>query len=134
MTINGLPAARAVFPTDGKAHVELTWIAHGGLVFQLLAIAPSDRFKALQPVFESVTGSFRPLSASERVGIMEKRIRLLTTRKGETIEALAARAQSPWKADEVAVANGLIVTAPLREGQVLKVAVEERYESREPQR
>lgn len=134
MTINGLPAARAVFPTDGKAHVELTWIAHGGLIFQFLAIAPSDRFKVLQPVFESVTGSFRPLSASERAGIMEKRIRLITAQKGEVIEALAARARSAWKVDEVAVANGLIVTAPLREGQVLKVAVEERYESREPRR
>jgi predicted Zn-dependent protease len=134
ITINGLRAARTVFPADGKAHVELTWIAHGGLIFQFLTIAPSDRLKAFQPVLESVTGSFRPLSASERAGISEKRIRLVTARKGETIEGLAARAHSAWKVDEVAVSNGLIVTAPLREGQVLKVAVEERYESREPRR
>lgn len=134
MTINGLSAARAVFPTDGRAHLELTWIAHGGLIFQFLAITPSDRFKALQPVFESVTGSFRPLSAHERAGITEKRIRLVAARRGETIEALTARAHSAWKTEEVAVANGLIVTAPLHEGQVLKVVVEERYESREPRR
>jgi len=131
ITINGLSAARAVFPTDGSAHVELTWIAHGGLIFQFVAVAPSDRFKALQPMFESVTGSFRPLSASEHAGITEKRIRLITARKGETIETLVARAQSAWKVDEVAVVNGLVVAAPLREGQVLKVAVGEQYETSE---
>jgi predicted Zn-dependent protease len=134
ITINGLRAARTVVPADGKAHIELTWIAHGGLIYQFLTIAPSDKFKAFQPVFESVTGSFRPLSASERAGISEKRIRLITAHKGETIEGLATRAHSAWKVDEVAVSNGLIVSAPLREGQVLKVAVEERYESREPRR
>jgi predicted Zn-dependent protease len=133
-TINGLRAARAVFPSDRKAYIELTWIAHGGLIFQFLAVAPSDRSKELQPVFDSVTGSFRPLSASERAGITEKRIRLFTAQKGETVEALASRAQSAWKTDEVAVVNGLKSTAQLREGQVIKVAVEEPYKSQEPRR
>jgi predicted Zn-dependent protease len=128
-TINGLPAARTVFPTDGKAHIELTWIAHGGLIFQFLAVAQSDRSKDLQPVFDSVTGSFRPLSSQERAGITEKRIRLITAHKSESIEAVAARAHSAWKVEEVAVVNELVATAPLREGHMLKVAVEERYET-----
>ena len=134
ITINGLPAARAVLPTDGKAQVELTWIAHGGLIFQLAAVAPIDQLKTLQPVFESVTGSFRPLSASERATITEQRVRLITVHEGETIEAIVARAHSSWKIDEVAVANGLVSTTSLRKGQVLKMAVEERYESKEKRR
>lgn len=134
ITINGLPAARAVFLTDGKAQVELTWIAHGGLIFQLLAIAPADRFNAFQPRFESVTGSFRPLSASDRATITEQRVRLITVREGETIEAAAARAHSSWKIEEVAVANGLMPAGHLHERQVLKVAVEERYAAREKPR
>jgi predicted Zn-dependent protease len=134
LTINGLPAARAVVPTGGRAYAEVTWIAHGGLVFQFLTIAPTEQSKTFQPLFESVTHSFRQLSPSERAGITEKRIRLITARKGETIEAVAARARSAWKVDEVAVVNGLVVTAPLSEGQVLKVAVEEQYESQEPRR
>jgi predicted Zn-dependent protease len=133
-TINGLRAARAVFPSDRKAYIELTWIAHGGLVFQFLAVAPSDRAKDLQPVFDSVTGGFRPLSSQERAGITEKRVRLITARGGETIESLATRALSSWKADEVAVVNGLLASAPLREGQVLKVAVEEPYKTQAPSR
>jgi predicted Zn-dependent protease len=134
LTINGLPAARAVIPADGKAQIELTWIAHGGLIFQLAAVASTGQFKTFQPAFDGVAGSFRPLSGHERAGITEKRVRLITARKGETIEALAARAHSAWKTDEVAVVNGLVATAQLREGQVLKVAVEERYEAPEPRR
>lgn len=134
MTINGLPAARAVVPTDGRAHAEVTWIAHGGLIFQLVAVASTEQFKTFQPVFEAVAGSFRPLSAHERAGITEKRVRLVAARGGETIEAVVTRAHATWKPDEVAVVNGLIVTTPLREGQVLKVAVEERYETREGSR
>jgi len=131
IAINGLPAARAVIPTDGRAHAEVIWIAHGGLIFQLVAVASSERFRAFQQELEAVAGSFRPLSGHERARITETRIRLLTARKGETIEALAVRAHSVWKADEVAVVNGLVAATQLREGQVLKVAVEERYESRE---
>lgn len=131
LTINGLQAARAVVPTDGRARAEVTWIAHGGLIFQLVAVASSDQFKAFQPEFEAVAGSFHPLSGHERARITETRIRLVTARKGETIEALAARAHSAWRADEVAVINGLAAATLLREGQLLKVAVEERYEARE---
>jgi predicted Zn-dependent protease len=123
-----------VVPADGKAHIEITWIAHGGLIFQLAAVASTEQLKTFQPVFDAVAGSFRPLSGHERAGITEKRVRLITARKSETIEALASRAHSAWKTDEVAVTNGLVATTPLREGQVLKVAVEERYESREPRR
>ena len=121
-------------PTDGKAQVELTWIAHGGLIFQLAAVAPIDQLKTLQPEFESVTGSFRPLSVSERATITEQRVRLITAHEGETIEAMAARAHSSWKIEEVAVANGLLSASSLRQGQVLKMAVEERYESKENRR
>ncbi|MEI8015944.1 MAG: M48 family metalloprotease [Nitrospira sp.] len=134
LTINGLPAARTVVPADGKAHIEITWIAHGGLIFQLAVVASTEQLKTFQPVFDAVAGSFRPLTGHDRAGITEKRVRLITARKGETIEALAARAHSAWKTDEVAVINGLVTTAALREGQVLKVAVEERYEAPEPRR
>jgi len=134
ITINGLPAARAVVPGDGKAHIEITWIAHGGLIFQLAVVASREQFKTFQPEFEAVAGSFRPLSGHERAAITETRVRLFTARKGETIESLAVRARSAWKTDEVAVVNGLVATTPLREGQVLKVAVEERYETRERSR
>jgi predicted Zn-dependent protease len=134
ITINGLRAAQAVLPADGKAHIEVTWIAHSGWIYQFLAITPADRLKDHQSVLKSTVGSFRPLSSDERAGMTEKRIRLITARGGETIDALATRAHSAWIADEVAVANGLALAAQLREGQMIKVAVEEPYEPRNVQR
>ncbi len=128
ITINGLPAARATVPADGRAHAVVTWIAHGGLIYQFVTITQTEQAGAFQPLLETVTHSFRPLTAAERAGITEKRIRLFTAHEGETIEALSSRAHSAWKAEEVAVANGLVPAAQLHGGQTLKVAVEERYE------
>ncbi len=134
VTINGLSAAHTQIEANGKVKLDITWIAHGGLIYQVVGIAPTKQFDSLQAVFHSVAHSFRPLSATERANIKEKRIRLVKAHAGETIESVVARAHSAWKAEEVAVANGLVASAPLREGHMLKVAVEERYDTREPRR
>lgn len=134
VTINGLSAAHTQIEADGKVKLDITWIAHGGLIYQVVGLAPTKKFDTLETVFRSVAHSFRPLSATERANIKEKRIRLVKAHAGESIEALASRAHSAWKTEEVAVVNGLKSTAQLREGQVLKVAVEEPYKSQEPRR
>lgn len=134
VTIGGLPAAHTQIEAEGRVKLDITWIAHGGLIYQVVGIAPTKQFETLQAVFQSVAHSFRTLTASERANIKEKRIRLVKAREGETIDAVAARAHSSWKIDEVAVVNGLVSTESLREGQVLKIAVEEHYESKEKHR
>jgi predicted Zn-dependent protease len=70
------------------------------------------------------------LSVSERDGIKEKRIRLVKAQAGESIEALAARTASAWKKEQIAVMNNLAVGDQLKEGQVIKVAIAEHYESK----
>jgi predicted Zn-dependent protease len=134
VTIGDLPAAHTQIKADGNVTLDITWIAYGGLIYQVVGMAQTKQFGTLETVFDSVARSFRPLSASERVGVKEKRIRLVKAQAGETIEAVAVRAHSAWKPEQVAVANGLVLTAPLREGQVLKVAVEELYEIRDRNR
>jgi predicted Zn-dependent protease len=76
-----------------------------------------------------VARSFRPLTAAERAGVKEARLRLVTARAGETIEALALRVKSAWTKEEVAIANGLAVGDRLREGQLIKVTMAEAYAS-----
>jgi predicted Zn-dependent protease len=125
--INGLPAARTQLEAEGKVGVDLTWIAHGGVVYQVAGLAPKQRFAGLQTIFTSVAQSFRPLTATERAGVKELRIRLVKAQAGETLEALARRTKSGWGKDEIAVANGLPLGAQLSEGQLLKVAVAEPY-------
>lgn len=126
-TIGGLPAARTQLPVDGKATIEVTWVAYSGLIYQIAGLATNKQFNAMKPVFDNVANSFRPLSASERSAITEKRIRLFAARPGETIEALIQRTGSTWNKEELAVANALAVTDVLHEGQVIKVAIAEPY-------
>jgi predicted Zn-dependent protease len=126
VTINGLPAARTHL-ADSKVGIELTWIAHGGLVYQLAGIAPKKGFDSIHPALTAAAQSFRPLSAGERAAVREKRIRLVHARAGETIAALAARSNSAWTQEEIAVANGLAVQEPLKDHQIIKVTVLEPY-------
>lgn len=127
--INGLPAARTRLQAEDLT-IEVTWIASGGLIFQVAGIAPSKSFAALQPAFEALATSFRPLTSAERASIRENRLRLVKARAGESAAALAARVQSAWSAEEIAVANGLKPGEPLREGHTVKVAIAEPYVSR----
>jgi predicted Zn-dependent protease len=128
-TINGLPAAHTQLEADGKLGVDLTWIAHGGVIYQIVGLSPKRRFASLQPAFTATAASFRPLTAAERAGIKETRIRLVKARAGETIDALARRTSSAWSKEEVAVANELPVGGPLAEGQLIKVTIAEPYAS-----
>ena len=131
-TINGLRAARTQIG-DNRITIDLTWIAHGGMIYQLAGIAETKTFDAVRPVFQTIVQSFRPLSPDERSGIREKRLRLVKAQAGETVEALAARSKSAWKAGQVAVANDLETSDVLKEGQVIKIAVEEPYAGKQAQ-
>jgi predicted Zn-dependent protease len=128
-TINGLSAAETRI-ADSKVTIDVTWIAYGGMIYQIAGLAPTRQFNTVQPIFRNVTGSFRPLSPDERAGIRENRIRLVKAREGENIRALAARSETVWKPEQVAVANNLTDYEPLHEGQVIKIAVAEPYEGR----
>jgi predicted Zn-dependent protease len=127
-TINGLPAAHTRIEVEGKVGLDFTWIAHGGLVFQVAGLAPLQRFAGAQPAFTATGSSFRPLTAAERAGIKEQRIRIVKARAGETLDALARRTSSAWRTEEIAVANGLAVGTPLAEGQLIKVTNVQPYE------
>ena len=128
LTIGDLPAAHTQIKADGNVTLDITWIAYGGLIYQVVGMAPTRQFDNLQALFHSVAHSFRPLSASERAGIKEKRIRLVKAQAGESIEALAARTNSAWKREQIAVMNNLAVGDQLKEGQLIKVAIAELYE------
>ena len=129
-TIGQLHAAHTQIKADGDVTLDITWIAHGGVIYQVVGMASARQFDTLQALFHSVAFSFRPLSASERAGITEQRIRLVQARAGESIEALAARTNSAWKKEQIAVMNNLAPGDQLKEGQVIKVAIAELYESK----
>jgi predicted Zn-dependent protease len=132
MTIGDLPAAHTRLEVDGGIMLDLTWIAHDGLIYQVAGLVPAKQYDGLRAVFHSVAHSFRPLSAFERTNVKETRIRLVKARTGETIEALRVRTNSTWSEQEIAVANAQMVETPLREGTLLKVAIGEPYAGKRP--
>ena len=128
--IGNLPAAHTQIQANGNATLDLTWIAHGGLIYQVAGVAPTKQFESMQSIFSSVAKSFRPLTTAERAGIKEKRIRLIKAHSGETLEAFASRTHSAWSKEEIAVTNNLSADQHLTEGQLLKVAIAEPYEAK----
>jgi predicted Zn-dependent protease len=130
VTIAGLPGAHTQIEADGRVTLDITWIAYGGMIYQVVGMAPTKLFDGLQGIFHSVAHSFRPLSDSERATITENRIRLVKAQAGETIEGLGIRADSAWTKEQIAVANALAVGNQLKDGQLLKVAITEHYKSK----
>jgi predicted Zn-dependent protease len=125
--IGNLPAAQTQLDVDSKVTVDLTWVAHKGMIYQIAGLAPKKHFDAVRSLFRTTAQSFRPLTPQERNGILEKRIRLVQARGGETLRSLVNRSNSVWKVEQVAVANGLAATEGLKDGQLIKVVMLEPY-------
>jgi predicted Zn-dependent protease len=130
LRVGGLPAfrARALVPTSfGRIPAEITWIAHGGMVFRLLAGMQPGSIRSYEGIFRKYSHSFRSLTEEERAGIGELRLRLARPHAGETMAELSARTHNEWELAYTAVANGLAPAAPLPPGGLIKVAVREPY-------
>ncbi len=128
--IGDLPAARAVLQTRTKAGpttIHLTWIAHKGLIYQLTGVTPVKEYSRYESTFATIAQSFRPLTASERSAVTVNRLRVISAREGETLAQVIERTNSTWSPESAAVANGLHTTSRLTAGQLLKLAITERY-------
>jgi predicted Zn-dependent protease len=74
-----------------------------------------------------VVRSFGPLSAAGKRSIEEKRLRTARALSGENLVAVSKRTGNAWNIQETAVMNGLFANAQLDSGQLIKVAIPERY-------
>ena len=131
LRVNELDAVRgqAVAKTrEGSVSLDLTWIAHGGLVYLISGVVPRDYGDAHRAVFGQVVESFRPLTEAERQAIRVHRLRLRRAHEGESLTSFGQRVGNAWSPERTAVANQLDAGAALSEGQWLKVALPEAYE------
>jgi predicted Zn-dependent protease len=131
LTVNGLQAARnlgRLMDADGNVRkAELTWIAHGGLIYQVMGVAAPEQFDAVANLMRKSAHSFRPLSDRERSQILVVRVHVVKGRQGETIAELAKRVETPWTAEVISVVNRKPVTEPLEAGELIKVGIPENY-------
>jgi predicted Zn-dependent protease len=124
--IGNLHATRSTAQFRGKS-LDLTWVAHRGLVFQITGVSTPAAFDDRRATFRGIAESFRPLTEEERAGVRVRRMRVARSKEGESVSRLVERTEAVWSPEETAVANGLNVEERLGAGHLVKVAMRERY-------
>lgn len=104
------------------AYLHFAWVTMGGRTYQLIGLAPEKHREALR----DAALSLRPLTDVERGAITGKRLRIVSARAGERLENLG-RSGNVWSPAYTALMNGLDMDANLSEGQLVKIAREERW-------
>jgi predicted Zn-dependent protease len=127
--IRGLPAARTEVRSRGH-YARITLIGYRGDVLAILGQSPESSAEQYAAVFDATTQSLRALRKSERAAIREARLRVRTARSGETSAGIAERTGSVWKAERIAVANAVEADGAFRQGQEVKVSIEQAYTPR----
>jgi predicted Zn-dependent protease len=134
LSLAGMDAVHALASGNtqsGTVALDLTWIAHPQAVLRLTGMSTQARYPAYAATLSAVARSVAKLSAAERAGIRERRLRVVDARAGETLAALASRSGNVWSPDETAIANSLSRDARLESGRLLKIAVEVPYQPRD---
>ena len=129
--LNGLRAARnqaQITGADGDIEkIELTWIAHDGLIYQVMGVAGLDRFEEVEDLLRASAHSFRALTNEERSHIVVVKVRVVESQQGETIAELAERIETPWNVEVISVVNRKPATQTLQGGELIKVGIPENY-------
>ena len=135
-SVNGLQAAKnqvQLSRDDSEIQkMELTWIAYGGLIYQIMGVATLEHFEAAEELMRKSAHSFRPLGDEERSQILVTRLQIVEGEQGETIAELAERVGTPWSAEAISVANRKPVTTILEAGELLKVGIQNSYATQPP--
>lgn len=110
---------------QGSVAADVTWISHPSGTFRLTGVAPANRYRAAQPLFQRVTSSFRPLSAADREAARPLRLRVAKAQAGETLFDVGRRTGNRWSPKQTAVANAIGPETPLPAGTLVKIALPE---------
>jgi len=120
ITINGNEAANARARVDGW-QFDVTVVRAGDQVYRLLTAAPLSS-NALGSVANSVSSSFKILSAQEKADLQPLRVRVLTVQPGQTVASLAAQMQGvERKLDLFRMLNAMPTGATVAPGDKVKI-------------
>jgi len=103
---------------------EAAHVSYGGRVYVIAGLSAERAFRDARPAFLRTIRSFRPMTAAEASRIRPNRIDLYVARRGDTWEALAARAgDGVVSASTLAIMNHRSVDQPPRPGEQVEVVV-----------
>lgn len=130
LQINGMRAATGAFSgqtKDGKqVDVRLVGIrfVDEASLYRFMFITPRNLTAQLGEDLRRTTYSFRPLSREERANIQPLRLKTITAKAGDTVEALAERMPvEGFKAEQFRLLNGLQPGETLPPGRKLRTIV-----------
>ncbi len=127
LTLNGLPAFRS-FVDSGQGVVgEITWVALGGSIYRIDALAKQAYWSAAANLLTSAVKTFRTLTPEERASVKERRLHVVTAQAGETLVDLGRRTGNVWPPAETALMNGVATSARFEAGSPVKIAIERPY-------
>jgi predicted Zn-dependent protease len=107
-TINGLPAVASYFQAQTQQGVVEGWAAflsYGGRTYQLLAYAPSQRFRGYDGVFRQVIGSFASVSDPRVLNVQPNRVAIVRLDQAMTLAQFNQRYPSVVSLAELAILN-----------------------------
>ncbi|MDE2413028.1 MAG: M48 family metalloprotease [Sphingomonadales bacterium] len=121
-TVNGIPAAYATARVNNDSgQVDVTVFAYqfdASHAYHFLTIVPAGQGS----VFNSMYGSMRRISASEAAAVKPRKLVVISTKAGDTVNTLAKRmAYSDAQLDRFLVLNGLTATSRIVTGQKIKL-------------
>ncbi len=130
LTINGNPAYLvSIQDNSGSKPVEVQvyWLKTDSLMFNIMGMSYLQYSDTITQIVHSV----RSLTNDEKSGITGLKIRVAKAKENETIEEFSSRTNNHWDAETTILMNGLQSDEKLKSGQVLKIAVEEPYFSKD---
>ncbi len=107
----------------GPVYLHFVWVAMNGKTYQLIGLAPERD----QETLRSAALTLRPMSGAELAAITGKRLRTASALPRENLADLTLRTGNVWSPDYTALVNELGAGAVLDQGQLLKIAREERW-------
>jgi predicted Zn-dependent protease len=129
LDINGMAAATATTQArtqDGQQDARLVAIRYArGRIYRFLFLTPPGLTRRLQEGLQQTTYSFRRLSDREAAALKPKRLRIVTVRRGDSVDSLAARmAVAEHRTERFRVLNALPANARLSPGERVKIVNE----------
>jgi predicted Zn-dependent protease len=124
--INGLTSSQVTFVqhnNNTKTTFAAVWIEYGGLIYRVIGSYPpgfEDQVTKMQE-------SFTSLSENERREITKRVIRVVETKKGETIKTISERTNNTIPIALTAAINGIKEDKVFNQGDLLKIVVEVSY-------
>jgi predicted Zn-dependent protease len=111
----------------GRLASYVTFIPYRELTWRITGVTPSSQAKNYLGSTLATARSFRPLTPEERDSLRAIRLHLATARPGEGLEALMERTGCVLQLPELAAMNGIFVDHRFKGGELVKIALSERY-------